>query len=326
MATLELGRLEKVDLRSVFPNEALAFTPWLAKEENLSLLSESIGLDLELEAQEKSVGPFNADLLCKDTGSEGWVVIENQIEKSDHKHLGQLLTYAAGLDAVTVVWIAESFTDDHKAALDWLNDKTSEGGVRFFGLEIELWRIGASPVAPKFNIRAQPNDFTQVVRAAANQAVNESEYKQLQLQFWTAFRKYLEDQKSPVKCQKASPRHWLTHTIGKVGFHLSSVISSGKVNGKGGPEIRAEVIIDGHDRFQALAAFREQIETQMGEKLIWHDPPNKTMCRIYLRKPADFLEEKNWPEQQAWLRDKLEIMQKVIVPVIISLDHAAFKE
>ena len=134
---------------------------WL-DDENIGLLSETIGLELEVEAQEKHVGPFRADILCKDTVTDSWVLIENQLERTNHTHLGQLLTYAAGLDAVTVVWIAERFTEEHRAALDWLNEITAEG-FSFFGLEIELWRIGDSPMAPKFNVVSHPNDWTKTV-------------------------------------------------------------------------------------------------------------------------------------------------------------------
>ena len=153
-----LGRLEKVPLRDFWKHEAADFTPWLAAEENISLLEEVIGLELAVEAQEQRVGPFRADLLCKDTGSNQWVLIENQIESTDHRHLGQLLTYAAGLEAVTIVWIAERFTEEHRAALDWLNQITDER-FTFFGLEIELWRIGDSPIAPKFNLISKPNNW-----------------------------------------------------------------------------------------------------------------------------------------------------------------------
>ena len=147
----QLGRLEKDDLRTIFASEAGDFTPWLAKEENLLLLGQTIGFELVLEAQEKSVGPFRADVLCKDTATEHWVLIENQLERTDHTHLGQLITYAAGLKTVTIVWIASPFTEEHRAALDWLNEIT-DNRFNFFGLEIELWRIGNSPVAPKFNM------------------------------------------------------------------------------------------------------------------------------------------------------------------------------
>ena len=121
------------------------------REESIELLGETIGIELELEAQEKDVGPFRADILCKNTEDDSWVLIENQIEKTDHKHLGQLMTYAAGSQAVTIVWVASKFTEEHRAALDWLN-KITDDNFRFFGLEVELWKIGDSPAAPKFNI------------------------------------------------------------------------------------------------------------------------------------------------------------------------------
>jgi hypothetical protein len=125
MNSKNLGRLQKVSLREVWVSEAGSFTPWLAEEGNLKLLGDTIGLDLEFESREKEVGLFRADILCKDLANDGWVLIENQLERTDHSHLGQLITYAAGLDAFTVVWIAERFTAEHRAALDWLNKWTS---------------------------------------------------------------------------------------------------------------------------------------------------------------------------------------------------------
>lgn len=110
----DLGRLERVDLRDIWATEAQDFTPWLAQQENIQILSDAIGIDLEVEAQEKDVGPFRADILCKDGASESWVLIENQLERTDHGHLGQLLTYASGLHAMTIIWVAERFTEEHR--------------------------------------------------------------------------------------------------------------------------------------------------------------------------------------------------------------------
>ncbi len=172
MVDQDLGRLNKVDdLRKVWSNEVNDFTPWLALEENLYILSETLGIELELEAQEKGVGQFRADILCKDT-SGAWVLVENQLERTDHGHLGQLLTYASGLEAVTVVWIAAHFTDEHRSTLDWLNKITDES-YRFFGLEVELWQIDDSPMAPKFNVVSTPNDWSRSFGRAAR-AVDES--------------------------------------------------------------------------------------------------------------------------------------------------------
>src|SRR3954454_8795457 len=146
----QLGRLQRVSVRDYWLDEAREFTPWLAQEENIALLGETIDLELEVEAQERNVGPFRADILCRDTITGHFVLIENQLERTDHIHLGQLLTYAAGLEAVTIVWVARQFTEEHRAALDWLNGITNTT-INFFGLEIELWRIGNSDLAPKFN-------------------------------------------------------------------------------------------------------------------------------------------------------------------------------
>ena len=162
----KLGTLKKVDLREVWESENSDFTPWLAQEENIEILGEKIGLDLEVEAQEKNVGKFRADILCKDINTDNWVLIENQLEKTNHGHLGQLLTYATGLDTVTIVWIAASFNEEHKATLEWLNKITNEN-YNFFGLEIELYKIGDSKIAPNFKIICQPDKWSQSISREA---------------------------------------------------------------------------------------------------------------------------------------------------------------
>jgi hypothetical protein len=329
MSTSSLGRLEKVDLRAAWPSESGDFTPWLAQAENLKLLGETIDLDLELEAQEKAVGPFSADILCRDSSSDDhWVLIENQLERTDHKHLGQLLTYAAGLKAATIVWIAERFTEEHRAALDWLNEITGER-FAFFGLEVELWRIGASPMAPKFNIISKPNDWSRTVRTAAAASDEVSEHRQTQLQFWTAFKNHMEQRKSPIRCHKPAPQSWMNHSIGRSGFHLGSAMSSrNSETGAKEPEIRAELAItdDNYSKiyFAMLEAEKDEIEREFGQPLIWHNPPNAKMCRIFPRRAAHFLNPGQWPEQHEWLRVNLEKMHRVFASRVKQLDVAKF--
>ena len=321
MKPASLGRLHKVNLREAWSSESSDFTPWLAQEENLKLLGDAVGIELELESQEKEVGPFRADILCKDTANDTWVLIENQLEKTDHSHLGQLLTYAAGLNAVTIVWIAERFTEEHRAALDWLNERTDEK-INLFGLEIELWRIGDSPIAPKFNIISQPNGWSKTVQqaAAASASGEISEHKQFQLSFWTAFKDYMETKSSFVRCQKPLPQHWTNHAIGRSGVHLGSIVSTwNSETGTKGSEIRVELYMDGPNakpEFAALELQRESLERALGFPLTWHNPENKAMCRLFARKDADFLNENLWPEQFAWLKDRLEIMHRVFAPVV----------
>jgi hypothetical protein len=327
MKSDRLGRLEKVDLREVFNSEAGDFTPWLAQEENLKLLSEAISseaisIDLALEAQEKDVGPFRADILCKDIATDNWVLIENQIERTDHAHLGQLLTYAAGLQAVTIVWIAARFTEEHRATLDWLNEHTDEQ-INFFGLEIELWRISDSPVAPKFNTVSQPNDWTRTVQAVARKSGDITEHKQAQLRFWIAFRDFME-KNSKIRCRKADAHHWMNHSIGRSGFHLSSVVSLWNSDTKmKDPEIRVELVLSddqAKEHFVALEEKRELIERTIGIPLTWHNRTGKNMCRIYTRQNADFLKEDLWPQQHTWLKEKLELFHRIFAPIVQSLD------
>jgi hypothetical protein len=322
MKTKDLGRLKKVSLREAWSSESADFTPWLAKEENLKLLGEVIGIELELESQEKDVGPFRADILCKDTATDNWVLIENQLARTDHGHLGQLLTYAAGLDAVSIVWIAEHFTAEHRATLDWLNEHTDDT-INLFGLEIELWQIGDSPIAPKFNIISQPNDWSRTVQQAAAGSGDLSEHRLIQLKFWTEFKKYMEAKGSIVKCQKPSPHYWMNHAIGRSGVHLVSIVSIwNSETGNKGLEIRAELYLNGPDAKQEFAALEKQtaeIEKKLGFSLVWVNPPDKAMCRLYTKEDADFINEKLWPEQFEWLRQHLEKMHAVFGPIVKEL-------
>lgn len=165
-----LGRLSQVDVREVWPSEANSFTPWLAQEENLRLLAETINMSLILEAREKPVGMFRADIIARNVHTGHLVLIENQLERTDHGHLGQLIMYAAGLKAVSIVWVSSLFTDEHRATFDWLNEVT-DAGIAFYGLEMELWQIGDSAIAPKFNLVSKPNMFSKRVSERMSESV-----------------------------------------------------------------------------------------------------------------------------------------------------------
>ena len=165
-----LGQLEKLELRQLWPKEDKYFTPWFAQVENIALLSSVIGIDLEVEGVEEQIGSYRADIVCKDTGSGTPVLIENQLESTDHSHLGQLITYAVGLDAVTIVWLSRKFSEPHKAAMKWLNEMTPET-YRFFGLEIELWQIDDSAPALKLKVVAKPSGWTGRSRSIYDDAL-----------------------------------------------------------------------------------------------------------------------------------------------------------
>ena len=317
----QLGHLEKVDLRGIWKNESGDFTPWLAKEENLKLLSDTIGIDLELHAQEKAVGPYSADILCKDTATGAWVLIENQLERTDHTHLGQLITYSAGLDAVTIAWIAAAITDEHRAALDWLNSITDDG-FNFFGIEIELWKIGDSPIAPKFNIVSQPNDWSKTLKQSRNMGTGElSETKKMQFEYWTQFNQYMTDSKSKVKCQKPMPQHWMNHSIGRSGFHMSSIFSGyDSETNKYGGEIRVElVVIDAQKYYGYIEAQKDVFEKELGFPLVWSTQEGTKSRKIYAKKNVNTSDIKDWINQHKWLKDHLETFYKVFAPKIKAL-------
>lgn len=310
MKNKSLGRLEKINLRDIWTNESGEFTPWLAEEDNLKLLGDTIGIDLELEAQEKDVGPFKADMLCRDTGSDHLVLVENQLEKTDHTHLGQLMTYAAGLSAVTIVWAAQRFTEEHRAALDWLNNITS-GEINFFGLEVELWKIGDSPVAPKFNIVSKPNDWVKSGSGARSQfeSGSLSETRKMQLEFWTAFKEYILDRDSVVKPQKPFPNHWMSFAIGRSGFWTNALINT-RDN-----RVWCELTLGGPDKskfFSMLQSEKDKIEAEFGDSLNWRDTPVQKHAHISITyENVDPTDREKWPDLQRWLAEKLEAFHNV---------------
>ena len=306
MSLPSLGSLKKVDVRHIWQTEAQHFTPWLAQ--NFDILAETLDMELEIEAQEKNVGPFRADILCRDTLDKSWVLIENQLERTDHLHLGQLLTYASGLKAVTIIWVSTHFTEEHRSALDWLNNITDDQ-FKFFGLEVELWQIGDSPVAPKFNIVSKPNDWSRSVGQAARQIETGTltDIKAAQLEFWTQLAEKLKEN-SHIRPQKPMPQHWAVFRIGRSGFHISGLHNTRDKC------IGVELYIDhqnAKDFYNQLYEQKNDIEAEIGHELIWKELPNKSASRIilYLRN-VDPMDRSRWDEYQDWLIKYIEAFDR----------------
>lgn len=313
-----LGRLERVDLRDVWAKEDRDFTPWLAQPENLEVLADTLGLELEAEAveTEKDIGPLRADILCRETGSGDWVLIENQLERANHGHLGQLLTYAAGLRAVTGIWIAERFGKEYRATLDWLNEITDEK-IRFFGLEIELWKIGESPPAPKFNIVSKPSGWSlETARVARDTA--RSATREMRMAYWAAFNKALDDAGGPVRGIKPQPDAWMAYGVGRGDFTVQARMAHTK------HLIWTELNIRGRKAkayFKLLEPQREEIERAAGFEMKWLEQPQWQNCRIeHSRDDVDPRDEKDWPRQHEWLARSLNAMHDAFSPRIRNLD------
>lgn len=319
MPSPDLSRLSRVDVRLAWQNEATHFTPWLAQPNNLALLAEAMGLPpdaLEVQAQEQSVGPFRADLLCRNNEDNSLVLIENQLERTDHGHLGQLITYAAGLKAVTLVWIAEQFREEHRAALDWLNEITDEG-FHAFGLEIELWQIDRSPFAPKFNVVVQPNEWARSMQQASKADRSISALGQLQVAYWTSFGEGLRAVNSPLKPPKPVALNWVQWGLGRSGVGLLAFMNMGHV------AVGLEVNSREHPSwFDQLAARRTEIEESLGFCLEWERKPENKFSTMRCRLALDMREEANWREAQAWMIDRLLKLRAAFRPLVTVLsDH-----
>jgi hypothetical protein len=257
--TKPLGRLQKVDIKTVWQTEYNHFTPWLAKEENIAILGEELKIDLEVIEMEKSVGPFRADILCKDTGTDKYVIIENQFGKTDHTHLGQIMTYASGLDAFSVIWIAESFTEEHRAALDWLNNITDQN-IEFFGIEIELFKIGESSPAPMFNMVSKPNTWSKSIKKSSSN-IQLTDTKIFQEQYWQAMKDYVETQTVSFRMQKALPQHWTNISIGKSNYKLCAIANSRD------KWIAVQLVVYGIDSLENFRKLRANYESDSLENL-----------------------------------------------------------
>ena len=309
----DLKQLTPVDISKVWETEPQHFTPWLAREENLTLLGEALGMELELDAQEINVGGFRADLRCKNTVDDSWVLIENQLEATDHRHVGQLLTYAAGLDAHTVIWIAKTFRQEYRAMLDWQNRITHEP-YRFFGIEVKVWQIGASDRAVQFEVVSSPNNWGRDV----SQHTGLSETEQQLKRYWTGLRDYIADNGSSVNCPAPTTRNYLQFSIGRTTFTLQAWVASTN------REIGIRLYMAGDfskAHYYLLKEQQEEIHNEFGETLEWHELPENERSRISLSKAdTDPLDENNWPQQYKWFTAKLERFDHVFRPRIRSLN------
>jgi hypothetical protein len=308
-----LGTLERVELRTVWTHEAHHFTPWLAQEDNLAALGKVLGLELDLSGLEVAVGAYAADIVCTDVRTQTQVLIENQLERTDHGHLGQILTYAAGLDAKTVIWVAARFTDEHRAAIDWLNKITGDDW-QFFGLEIELWRIGVSPPAPRFNLVCRPNDWSRAVREEAARAEANSPGQAFRLSFWTAFRDWRAERK--LWAPKPATFTWQNHSVGRTGFTLEAVVRREK------KELGVRLYINCADLpikgvFRYLLARQAQIHASLGFPLVWEELPDQKGSVIHVVKAGAALDdEAQWPAFFEWLSATLVKMDAAFRPLI----------
>lgn len=310
-----LSKLERVPLRDAWKHEANDFTPWLADTDNLNALADALGLsELVQVATEHWVGDFKLDILCTDGDEQ--VIIENQLDKTDHTHLGQIIAYAAGVGAKKVIWVAESFRPEHSAALEFLNENTTDN-LSFFAVEVELWRIGDSPLAPKFEVVVKPNDWVKTGREQARAAASTSPTKQLQQKFWMALIEKLAVAAPKIRPQKPRPQHWLNNSIGRSGFGLN--ITANTRDERLGVELWMPGA-EAKQHFANLSAQKKEIEDKLGFELDWQELPDAKACRIATWYPhASIEDESRWAEYLDWLTQRLVKMDQVLRPIVKGL-------
>ena len=311
---MQLGKVEKLPIRDQWKNEEYDFTPWLAKEENIQLLGDEINLDLEVEGIEMPIGSYKADIVARD-GSNRTVIIENQLEKTDHKHLGQIITYASGVEAQIIIWVCTQVTDEHRQAIDWLNEVTS-ADIAFFACEIELWRIGDSAAAPKFNVIASPNDWAKVVKSTVS-SKELTDTKKAHLDFWNGFKAFMEESGTPLKMRQPRAQHWYTLAVGRSKFNISLTTNTQS------KQIGCEIYIRGEKAktaFYMLLEQKEAIESVLG-KLEWHELPDGQDCRIKVTRSGDSKSYSQLQHLFEWLKEKSESFSEVFAPIIKELDY-----
>ena len=312
---MTLGRLEGVEVREIWKHEARDFTPWLLDHEDH--LAETLGIDLELEQSEHPVGGFSLDLIGRDLTNDAVLIVENQLEGTDHSHLGQILTYAAGTDASSIVWIATSFREEHRQAIDWLNEQTREN-IRFFGIALEVVRIGASQPAPLFRLVAQPNDWQKQVRSGTH-AGRVGTKAPLYQEFWGRYLGRLRDEHPDwSRARTPSNQNWMDFRSPVRGTRLVTAFANGQ-------RLRHEIYIDAGDRdlnaaiFESLLQQKEQFETEYGRSLHWEELPNARASRIVdYRDDADVTFEDQHDEFVDWLFDSGARMRRAIAAVDVS--------
>jgi hypothetical protein len=293
-----LGYLEPVELREVWTDEARDFTPWLADPENLKRLGDALNIDLELEGTEVPVGPYSADIVAMDTSSNQKVIIENQLERTNHDHLGKLITYASGLGAKTMIWVAKEITEEHRRAIDFLNENSSLN-MRLYAIRVQVMKIGPSQPAPLFTVIASPNEYSET----ATTPTPRSETRAMYLAFWNGFKDYAQQQGTCLKLRKPTTDHWFSIAVGRSHFVISLTISGYY------KRIGCEVYIDGPNAKSAFQKLRQQqgeIEKTSGP-LEWMELPEAQACRVAMyRKDVDPLDKSIWPDLFQWLKEKAE--------------------
>lgn len=311
------GKLEKVDLRELWHGESSEFTPWIAEEENLVELGNIIGMELVPQDREQKAGAVTTGIVCRDMLTGQSVVIGNQLDSADGEHLGQFITLAAGSEAGTIVWIAKAFPDEFITTLHWLNNIAGES-VKFFAIEIEVYRIGDSLPAPEFNIVVKPDGWVkQLDRTAPSRKLSDTEL--LELEYWQGLKNFMEENNSFVKLLGTPPKSWFNAARDKGRYFLSVTVNQRDISLNIWLNIIGDKARDDFDQLYELAYNNSLVE--INQDLMWNKMQAKAGCAITLKAYADFMERNDWNNQYAWFKENLEKFDRYFRPKIKELQN-----
>ena len=305
MSTVKIGKLTEVDVRDLWKHEQYDFSNWLAKEENIKLLDDEIGLTLMDINKEVYIGSYRCDLVAKDETTGQIVIIENQLEATNHDHLGKIITYAAGLDAKTIIWIVKEAREEHKAAIEWLNNNSSEE-IGFFLIELHAYKINDSLPAPMFKVVEKPNNFTKTSKQNySDKELNRSQNERLM--FWEEFNTVIVAKGKPFSVRKPTTDHWYDVAIGTSEAHLAINL----VN-KENKIVLELYILDNKKLFDHLYEDKEKIENTLQMNFSWERLDGKKASRIkHDVLGLDFSDHSNYPQLMDECIEKILKMRDV---------------
>ncbi len=312
---ISLGRLELVDPRQVWPDEAADFTPWLLDNEDY--LGEVLGIDVVLEERERPVGAYSVDLFGSDETHQCPLIVENQLEVTDNQHLGQLLTYAAGTDSKTIIWVSPEFRDEHRKALDFLNS-ISDDETRFFGVEVAVGRIGDSALAPIFRVMCEPDNWKSLIQQGpkADLTPSQAAYHS----FWTGFLKSLHA-KHPGNTKVRSPG---THSHMRLKYIRKGIVIRGGffTQGKFACQVYIDTASEDSNKaiLDALSLHKDAIEEGLATQTKWHEMRGRKACRISVSQDGKIKETQTHAVLTSWLTLKFLDFVRVFVPLVQELD------
>ena len=308
---MSIGKLKEVDIRELWKHEQYDFSEWLSKKENIENLNEILGLTLVDISKETYVGTYRCDLFAKDETTGIKVIIENQLEISNHDHLGKIITYASGLDAKVVVWIVKEAREEHRSAIEWLNNNTNSN-VNFFLIEIHAYKIGNSDPAPMFQVVEQPNDFIKNNKSTnRDESMNKSQSQRIE--FWNQFNNVVIERGKPFNIRKATTDHWYNIAIGTSDAHIDITL----VNKDSliGVEL---YITDNKELFDKLYSRKDEIEEELGFQLDWRRLDNSKASRIvYHIKGLNFDDHSNYDELMNKTIDLAVLMRNTFKKYIV---------